>query len=413
MMFTSAGGNIATAASPGGSAYGALRPSNQAKVLGSKTVGGLTYVNLDFSKSGGGSGWALASRSIVPVGGGSAYASAAKPAAKTAAAKPLSLAPTAAALNAQQQKETAGILSPYQQAGTEYEQALGNLQNPLDIYKQQETEAGIHERQVAVERLRKITDDTTLMLDRLEGDVEQRLSGALTTSAQRSRVVAAEGGVLGKTLETTGRELGREETALGEARTRAGTLTGLAVQGQEQTLRPLQAKLENLQVTMQTQLDALRDRLTRQYGAAEADIMMRSAEQQAATEFARQKQLMAKQQEYDVANARLSASLSSSGGGGGGGSTTTQTAAATKTAALKAVTAKFLNAFSVAGTAKYSKSTDLAASLRVANGSYKAWVAKYPQYSSDLARIFKQITGYAPGATPKKTGSTGGGGFTW
>ena len=111
MIVTSASGDIATAAAPGGVKFGALRPSNQAKVLGSQTIGGKTYVNLDFSSSGGGVGWALASRGIVPVGGGSAYASGAKAVSTTRAKAATTYTKKTTSLLSKQKTEEQGLIN--------------------------------------------------------------------------------------------------------------------------------------------------------------------------------------------------------------------------------------------------------------------------------------------------------------
>jgi len=257
-------------------------------------------------------------------------APASAPAAAPAAPAPTYSVPplqqTAEQLGQQGQAALTGYLQPLQQAYGEYAAAQGRMTSPIELYKQYETEAGVTERQAAVTRLREQTAKITELLNNLEGNVQQRLSGVLTTAAQRARVVGAEAAPLTKGLSTLGGLLGVEEPALAAAQQRAGTLTGYAVEGEKQKLAQYQTQIESARFTAEQQIESMRDDLTRRYGAAEAERQIAAAKEELERQAQLQKESAAKQFEYDQALQRLQAQLNPPSRGGGGGTTKAPTA---------------------------------------------------------------------------------------
>lgn len=244
--------------------------------------------------------------------GGKPSAPAAKPT-STAKPAPKPGIPTSASIaqgvNQTQVSEVKKLFDPFTAAQTEYETALGRLENPYDIYKGLETEQGVPQRQEQIFKLREQTDNLTNLLDTLDEDVTSRLSGTLTTAAQRNRVVAAEGQPIRENLGRLGTVLTREEQNLNDVLGRITNLTQLKVAGQEQGLRPFESRLEGLRFTIPQQTELLRDRLTREFGSKEADRLLKEAKAAEEREFARQKELERMRGSYSSSANQILANL--------------------------------------------------------------------------------------------------------
>ena len=231
---------------------------------------------------------------------------------------------TAEQLSQEQKAAMAGYIQPVTGAYSEYAAAQGRMTNPVELYKQYETEAGVTERQAVIDRLRTQTANVTELLNNLEGNVQQRLSGVLTTAAQRQRVVGAEGAPLTKQLSTISGLLGVEEPALQAAQQRAGTMAGYAVEGEKQKLLPYETQIESAKFAATQQIEAMRDDLTRRYGAAEAERQIQAAKEEVERQAQIASAAMAKQAEYNAAQARLEAQLNPPSSGGGAKGKTAQ-----------------------------------------------------------------------------------------
>ena len=315
-------GGIKTGVAPGQSQY-SVGTGQQVKILNTKNVGGQTYY--DIQHIGGGTGWTPASMLESALG-----LKAAAPIAKKTTATPKAtvtpLTTIAQQLGQQGQTALTGYLQPLQTAYGEYAAAQERMASPIELYKQYETEAGVTERQAAVDRLRKQTASVTELLNNLEGNVQQRLSGVLTTAAQRERVVGAEAAPLSKQLGTLGGLLGVEEPALAAAQARAGTMTGYAVAGEQQKLLQYQTQIESARFTAEQQIESMRDDLTRRYGAAEAERQIAAAKAELERQIQAQKAAAAQEFQYAQALNRQEAALNPPSGGGGGGTTAKQQA---------------------------------------------------------------------------------------
>ena len=148
-------------------------------------------------------------------------------------------------------------------------------EKPLDIYSRLETEAGLPELKGVSSSLSKEIASIEDYLTQIEPDVSARTRESLVTEAQRRGMVAEGRRPFLEKLGTVGTALGRISGRISEAERGIGTKVGLAMQGQQQELEPLQLRYttmvdRNARMTTgftadrQTKLDVLFDKLNRQ-----------------------------------------------------------------------------------------------------------------------------------------------------
>lgn len=236
-----------------------------------------------------------------------------------------------------------------QEAVGAFQSQIESQEKPLDIYGRLETERGVPEIRERTKAIRQRSAELEDQLGQLPEDVQSRLSGTLSTDAQRRRVVAKEQEPIVGALGEAGRDLGVESANLQEATADIANMTQLALQRQDKELQPALIRIQQLgdrfaretsgfQQERQLELDALMDKLNRTRALNDQDIQRafelaqaeRSYEESLnqIRETSRQQAIReGKQREFNQAQAaldrahdfelqRLQASLRPSSGGG-------------------------------------------------------------------------------------------------
>ena len=156
-------------------------------------------------------------------------------------------------------------------------------EKPLDIYGRLETEAGLPELRGVSTSLSKEIGAIEDYLDQIEPDVSARTRESLVTEAQRRGMVAAGREPFLQKLGKFGTALGRIGGRISEAERGIGTKVGLAMQGQEMELQPLELRYKtlidrNVRLTSgfmadrQTQLDFLFDKFQRERQLSDMEL---------------------------------------------------------------------------------------------------------------------------------------------
>jgi len=248
------------------------------------------------------------------------------------------------ALLAKQKAEQEGLFG-------QYEGKLAGQEKLTDAYGRLKTEAGIPDLQKQVDvykgEIYKVKD----LLDRLDEDITTRTKGSFTNESQRNRQVAAEGDPLRTSLSRLGTAatpfMERLSSAMGEV----GTMLGLTREEQAKELEPIKLRINaatdrfareisGFEAGKESELTSLLDKVTRGRELADREWTRLETLASEEREFARQKELMAQQFEYDMKKAK------SSGGG---------------TDALSSILAKYANAGSTTTTDNGAKSSALSA----------------------------------------------------
>ena len=125
-------------------------------------------------------------------------------------------------------------------------QAMQARQKPLDIYTGLEAEAGIPELRTTAKNIGREINRIEDTLYGLEENIAGRTRESMVTEAMRGRMVAAEAEPMQKNLSRLTTGLGRIQGAISEAMQGINTKTGLALQGQEMDLQPIQLKYSSL-----------------------------------------------------------------------------------------------------------------------------------------------------------------------
>lgn len=188
--------------------------------------------------------------------------------------------------------------------------AVRGQEKPLAIQERLAAEAGVPERQEVVRGLRGQVLDVENLLQQLPEDIGRRTARSLVTEAQRRALETREARPLRQELSQLGRTLGTEEASLADIQRGIGQSVQLALQGQQQALRPFEIQLEVLSdraarettgfgADRQAQLDVLRDAMRRGQELSDQERQLAAQLQAEETQFERQKEL-----------AKLQASLS-------------------------------------------------------------------------------------------------------
>lgn len=137
--------------------------------------------------------------------------------------------------------------APADEALKAYVMALRGQKNPLDVYNELETAAGLPEMKQTASTLRGQIGSLEDTIRRVEGDVSATTKESLVTEAQRRGMVTAKQTPLMENLSTLTTGLGRIEQGISSASSDIGTKTGLFVQGQEAALKPYEVQVTALQ----------------------------------------------------------------------------------------------------------------------------------------------------------------------
>lgn len=137
--------------------------------------------------------------------------------------------------------------APADEALKAYVMALRGQKNPLDVYNELETAAGLPQMKETASTLRGQIGSLEDTIRRVEGDVNASTGQSLVTEAQRRGMVTAKQQPLLENLNTLTTGLGRIEQGISAASSDIGTKTGLFVQGQEQALKPYEVQVTALQ----------------------------------------------------------------------------------------------------------------------------------------------------------------------
>lgn len=222
----------------------------------------------------------------------------------------------------------------------QYEKTLAGQEKLTDAYERLKTKAGVPDLQKQLDiykgEIYKVKD----LLDRLDEDITARTKGTFTNEAQRNRQIAAEGEPLRTSLSRLGTAATPYMERLSSAMNEVGTMLGLTREEQAKQLKPLELRINattdrfareitGFNQSKTNELNALLDKITR--GRELADREWQRVEQLAAEEraWARAKEEMALQFEYDMKTAKAAGAGSSELANilkkyaSGGGTTTT------------------------------------------------------------------------------------------
>lgn len=136
---------------------------------------------------------------------------------------------------------------PIQDALSAYTMAIRGQQNPLDIYSQLETAAGLPGMKTTAATLREQVGSLEDAIKRAEGEVNATTGQSLVTEAQRSGMVNAKRKPMLENLSTLTTGLGRLEQGITAASQGISEKTSLALKGQEQQLKPLEMGISVMQ----------------------------------------------------------------------------------------------------------------------------------------------------------------------
>jgi len=114
----------------------------------------------------------------------------------------------------------------------DYINTLKNQPSPLEVYKQYSEQLGLPQQRKQLTGIQKQVIDTEALLDKLEDDINKRISGKLVTEAQRRRYLAMEGKPLREQLADLMRAESRARAGYSEARRELADM--LKIYGQEQ-----------------------------------------------------------------------------------------------------------------------------------------------------------------------------------
>jgi len=118
--------------------------------------------------------------------------------------------------------------------------AMSAREKPLDIYTNLENEAGIPQLRTTAGNISKEINRLEDTISGLPENIAGRTRESMVTEAMKNRMVAAEGQPMQENLSKLTTGLGRIQGAISEGMQGIGVKTGLAMQGQEMDLQPLQ-----------------------------------------------------------------------------------------------------------------------------------------------------------------------------
>lgn len=136
---------------------------------------------------------------------------------------------------------------PIQDALSAYTMAIRGQQNPLDIYSQLETAAGLPGMKTTAATLREQVGSLEDAIKRAEGEVNATTGQSLVTEAQRSGMVNAKRKPMLENLSTLTTGLGRLEQGITAASQGISEKTSLALKGQEKELKPYEMGISVMQ----------------------------------------------------------------------------------------------------------------------------------------------------------------------
>jgi hypothetical protein len=274
----------------------------------------------------------------------------------------------------------------------DFEKKLAGQEKLTDAYGRLKSEAGIPDLQKQVDvykgEIYKVKD----LLDRLDEDITARTKGTFTSESQRNRQVAAEGDPLRTSLSRLGTAATPFMERLSSAMSEVGTMLGLTREEQAKELEPLKLRINastdrfareisGFEKGKESELTGLLDKITRGRELADREWQRLETLAQEEREFARQKELMAQQFEYDMKKAKASGS---------------------GTDALSNILAKYANA---GGT-----TTDNDAKTSALN-AISGYSAPHPQEPSVFSKWWNSAKSWVGGLFGGGQGSGGGGGW--
>jgi hypothetical protein len=215
-------------------------------------------------------------------------------------------------LLAKQKAEEEGLFS-------NYENKLAGQEKLTDAYGRLKTEAGIPDLQKQVDVYKTEIYKVKDLLDRLDEDITSRTRGTFTSEAQRNRQVAAEGDPLRTSLSRLGTAATPYMERLSSAMSEVGTMLGLTKDEQTKELEPIKMRINattdrfareitGFNQSKTDELNGLLDQITRGRELEDREwerIQTLAAEERA---WAKTKEEMALQFEYDMKSAKASGS---------------------------------------------------------------------------------------------------------
>lgn len=157
----------------------------------------------------------------------------------------------------------------------EYKGAVSSQAKPLQVFRQFSEELGIPKLKQSQATLTGTISDLEDTLDRVEGNVNATTRESYVTEGQRQGLVTAGQEPIMRNLSKISTAAGRIGNQINEAQSLLGTMTQLAMQGQDRDLAPYQQKLQMVSnqaarlmtgytSDRETQLTLLMDKLQRE-----------------------------------------------------------------------------------------------------------------------------------------------------
>lgn len=199
----------------------------------------------------------------------------------------------------------------------QFEDKLGGQEKLTDAYGRLKTQAGVPDLQKQLDVYKTEIYKVKGLLDQLDENINERTKGTFTSEAQRNRQVAAEGDPLRTSLSRLGNAAQPYMERLSSAMSEVGTMLGLTKDEQTKELEPIKLRISattdrfareisGFNSSKQDQLNALLNQITR--GQQLEDQEWARVQQLAAEEreWAKTKEQMQLQFEYDMKKAKAS-----------------------------------------------------------------------------------------------------------
>src|SRR3990167_4822675 len=127
---------------------------------------------------------------------------------------------------------------PIDEAFKEYAMTVRNQKNPLDVYNELETAAGLPQQKKIASTLREQIGSLEDTIRRVEPNVQATTRESLVTQGQQEGMIAERRRPLMENLGTLGTARGRITQGISATIADLGTKAGLVFKGQEQQLEP-------------------------------------------------------------------------------------------------------------------------------------------------------------------------------
>lgn len=240
------GSAVPTGSAPGNASfsYGQLSPTAPGKVIGSQTVNGKLYYNIDQKYIGGGTGWVDASALDTGGAPSSPQPASAAPAPSSSSDSSTARQDFVNSLYSTFNTEDAVRQSKVDAARKALTDYYASLEDPTVRFQRINEEQGVTQQQNLVNSLTKDVMGNQDLIDALEGSVNTRVGDFLMNDAQRVALLARERYPLEQNLTKLLRQKQYEEVGLQGKQQLVQELLQLSLQNDQIKAKPLELNVD-------------------------------------------------------------------------------------------------------------------------------------------------------------------------